>query len=163
MPNVTVKHRFIHQAPRKLRLAGDMVRGLPVDRAIAELGTLSQTASTTLQKLLKSGVAAAKEQGLALSALFVHSIMVDEGPKLKRFIPQSRGRSSSILKRMSHVTISLTDEPLHGATSKAFKREKVVATAAKKATKKTEATTVAAPVVAAEPAVETNPAAEGSK
>jgi hypothetical protein len=91
-----------------------------------------------------------------MTALFVHSIMVDEGPKLKRFIPQSRGRSSSILKRMSHVTISLTDEPLHGATSKAFKREKVVAAPAKKTAKKTE-------VAATEPAVETNPAAEGSK
>lgn len=158
MPQVTVKHRFIHQAPRKLRLVGSMVRGLPVERAIAELGSLSQVASTTVQKVLKSAVAAAKEQGLSAKSLFVEAVMVDEGPKMKRFVPLSRGRSSRILKRMSHVTVSLTDEVPSIASSKVYKRElgATKPTAAKKSNKQE---------VAQQPVVEpvATEAVEGSK
>lgn len=135
MSTITVKHRFIHQAPRKLRLVGSMVRGLPVERAIAELGSLSQVASTTVQKVLKSAIAAAKEQGLSAKGLFVETVMIDEGPKLKRFVPHSRGRSSRILKRMSHITVSLTDEVPSIASSKVYKRELGVS---KKAAPKSE-------------------------
>jgi large subunit ribosomal protein L22 len=161
MPNVTVKHRFIHQAPRKLRLVGSMVRGLPIDRAIAELGALSQVASTTVQKILKSAIAAAKEQGMNPANLFVETVMVDEGPKMKRFIPQSKGRSSRILKRMSHVTVSVTDAVPTIASSKVYKREVAVSKPAPvKAAKKAAVAEPVQPVVE-QPAV--SETAEGSK
>lgn len=162
MSNVTVKHRFIHQAPRKLRLVGSMVRGLPVERAIAELGALSQEASTTVQKVLKAAVAAAKEQGLSTVNLFVDSVMIDEGPKMKRFIPQSRGRSSRILKRMSHITVSLTDEVPSIASSKVYKGELAAAKPVAKPSKKAEPAAVVTTETPVEAPAEA-PVAEGSK
>lgn len=123
MADVTVKHRFIHQAPRKLRLVGDSVRGIPAARAVAELAAISQKASQVIRKLVLAGIAAAKEQNLATGSLFVTAIQVDEGPKLRRFVTQSRGRSQRILKRMSHVTLTLSDEPVVIASGKAYKAE----------------------------------------
>ena len=180
MAQVTVKHRFIHQAPRKLRLMGDMVRGLPANKAIAELGTMTQTGSTTVAKVVKAAVAAAKEQGLDANNLFIEKITVDEGPKMRRFIPMSRGRSQRILKRMSHLTISLTDEAVKIASGRAYKAELgqtktgKAAKTTKPATKpaKAEKTEEALPAQTTEPAevtteateaVETAETTEGSK
>jgi large subunit ribosomal protein L22 len=37
--------------------------------------------------------------------LFVKTVMVDEGPTLKRFQPAAMGRATPLKKRTSHVTI----------------------------------------------------------
>jgi large subunit ribosomal protein L22 len=123
MAQITVKHKFVHEAPRKLRLMSDMVRGLPAERAVAELATVPQAASRVVRKAIMAGIAAAREQGLNAKSLFIAQIMVDEGPKLRRFIPQSRGRSQRILKRMSHITVSVTDEAFVMASGRAYKKE----------------------------------------
>lgn len=172
MAQVTVKQRFVHQAPRKLRLVGDSVRGLPAERATFELKTVNKFAGDAIRKAILSAMAAAKEQGLNLSTLFVSQIMVDEGPKLRRFIPRSRGRSQRILKRMSHITLSLTDEPVVIASGKAFKKELAVSKPEVKTSKKSTKASdkevtepVEAPVI--EPAQDEvaldNTTAEGSK
>lgn len=174
MAQVTVKHKFIHQAPRKLRLIGDVVRGLPAEKAAHELSVLPQVAGKTIRKVILAGIAAAKQQGLIAHDLFVSEVKVDEGPKMKRFVPISRGRSSRITKRMSHVTVSLTDEAVIIASGKAYKKElRAVTPAAKASKKEVKATDTAKPEVTekdtavevAIPAPETTPAtsAEGSK
>lgn len=123
MPSVTVKHKFIHQAPRKIRLISDMVRGLPTAKAIVELSTLNQAASLVIRKLILAGVAAAEGQGLDTRQLFISQIMVAEGPKLKRFNMLGRGRSAPIQKKMSHLTLSLTDQPVKIAAGRAYRAE----------------------------------------
>lgn len=123
MAQVTVKHKFIHQAPRKIRLVASIARGLPVEQAVAELASLPQTASGLVRKTILSASAAAREKGLDSAALFIQSVTVDEGPKLRRAIPASRGRSRRILKRMSHLTLSLTDEPTVIASSQVYRKE----------------------------------------
>ncbi len=135
MAQITVRHRFIHQAPRKLRLIGDMVRGLPADRAAAELATVHQVASVAVRKAILSAIAAARQQGLT-AELFIAQVMVNEGPKLRRFIPMSRGRSQRILKRMSHLTVGVTDEPITIASSKVYKGELQLKPSAKSTTAK---------------------------
>lgn len=162
MSQITVKHRFIHQAPRKLRLVSDMVRGLPAPKAIAELETVRQDAATAIRKAIISATAAAKDQGLNISSLFVGQIMVDEGPKMKRMIPRSRGQSSRILKRMSHLTVSLTDEAIVIASGKAYKKELAVVPN-KKNTAKKAPVTPDQPQAAEAPAEEVVATAEGSK
>ena len=56
------------------------------------------------------------ENNAKLSAedLRVKEALVDEGPALKRYWPRARGMVSPIRRRMSHVTIVLTDEPVGG-------------------------------------------------
>lgn len=145
MNKVITRLKFVHQAPRKLRRIIDIVRGLPAERAVKELSLMPQSANQTVRKALLSGVAAAKERGLDMSNLYISHISVDEGPKLRRFIPMSRGRSQRILKRMSHITVGLTDETLVQRSSKAYKKE-LVKQVGRKAEVATKPTTETVPV-----------------
>lgn len=156
MPQVTVKHRFIHQAPRKLRLVGDMVRGLPADKAVAELAAIPQAASLAVRKAIVAGIAAARQQGLNMQQLFVGQIMVDEGPKLRRINMLGRGRSARIEKKMSHLIVTIIDEPTKIASSKVYKAELGIAKPAKAARQtKAEKTEVNDKKETAEEVVET--------
>ena len=96
------------QAPRKVRLVANLMKGKTVERAIKELEVLPKRASLPMLKLLLSAVANAKENdGVAQADLFVKEVRVDQGTILKRFIPKSHGTASPIHKHTSHVMIEL--------------------------------------------------------
>jgi large subunit ribosomal protein L22 len=96
------------QAPRKVRLVANLIKGKTVDRALAELDHLPKRASLPLKKLLLSAVANAKEEtGIVSDALLVREVRVDQGTILKRSMPRARGSASPIHKHTSHVAISL--------------------------------------------------------
>jgi large subunit ribosomal protein L22 len=125
------------QAPRKVRLVANLMKGKTVERAIKELEVLPKRASLPMLKLLLSAVANAKENdGVAQSDLFVKEVRVDQGTILKRFIPKSHGTASPIHKHTSHVMIELIEraEAIEPATKKAPVKE--VKEKAVKATKK---------------------------
>jgi large subunit ribosomal protein L22 len=104
----TAKLSFLRQAPRKVRSVGDLIKGLPVNEAEAQLLAQTRRPSKALLKLLRSAVANAKNNKQAdLQHLFVESVRVDGGPMLKRMLPRARGSASPIQKKMSHVTIVL--------------------------------------------------------
>jgi large subunit ribosomal protein L22 len=104
----TAKLSFLRQAPRKVRSVGDLIKGLPVNEAEAQLLAQTRRPSKALLKLLRSAVANAKNNKQAdLQHLFVESIRVDGGPMLKRMLPRARGSASPIQKKMSHVTLVL--------------------------------------------------------
>jgi large subunit ribosomal protein L22 len=61
--------------------------------------------------VLASAIANAEHaQQLDASSLVVSRAWVDEGPTLKRFRPRAQGRTFSILKRTSHITIAVADQ-----------------------------------------------------
>lgn len=123
MAEVKVSHQFVRLAPRKLRAVSDAVRGLPVVKALAELQLMTRPGSDIVRKTLLAAQAAASQQGFTGNQLFINQIMVDEGPRLRRFIPKSRGRSQRINKQMSHLTVRVSDEPIKTASSRAYKSE----------------------------------------
>jgi len=95
-------------APRKVRSVGDLIKGLPVNEAEAQLLVQTRRPSKTLLKLLRSAVANAKNnKHVDPQHLFVSSVRVDGGPMLKRMLPRARGSASPIQKKMSHVTLVL--------------------------------------------------------
>ena len=104
MAVATAKLKNYRQAPRKVRLLADLVRGKSVDRALALLMTTPKRASEPMQKLIKSAVANSKSQQ---TELYISKVEVNGGVVLKRFMPRARGRASQILKRTSIVTIAL--------------------------------------------------------
>ncbi len=105
---ITVKLRYLRIAPRKVRLAADLVRGKNVEQARTILNFALKRASHPLLKLLDSAIAGAKNNfRLDESNLYVFKIAVDEGPKNKRWRAQSRGRAAEIQKKSSHITIVL--------------------------------------------------------
>lgn len=59
--------------------------------------------------LLKSAIAIGKENDLDLSKLYIKSVYCSEGPRLKRRQVKARGRSDAITKRMSHITLMISD------------------------------------------------------
>lgn len=114
MTTVTVKLNRLRMAPRKVRLVIDLVRGLKVAAAKAQLAALPNRAAQAVAKLLKSAEAAAKDRGLATESLWISRVVCDQGPALKRRQISSRGRASLIKKFYSHVTLSVSDEAPKG-------------------------------------------------
>jgi large subunit ribosomal protein L22 len=101
--------RFLRVAPRKVRLVANEVRGMKVGAALAMLKYTPQAASGHLAKLLRSAVANAEQKGgrVDVDALFVKTLTVDQGPKMRRFMPRAMGRAYRVEKKTSHVYVEL--------------------------------------------------------
>ena len=107
---VKVFLRNSRTAPRKSRQAIDMIRNKSVQDARAILQFTIKKAADPILKLLNSAVASAvNDHKLEESNLIIFEARVDEGPKLKRSHPMSRGRAYPILKRMSHIMLTLKE------------------------------------------------------
>lgn len=104
------KLRFARISPQKARLVADEVRGMPVERALEVLEFSTKKAAQIVRKVLESAVANAEHnEGADIDELKIATIMVDEGPTMKRMKPRARGSADRILKRTSHVTIRVAD------------------------------------------------------
>ena len=111
-PGAFAVARFARVTPMKARRVVDMVRGAPVDDALATLRFAPQAASETVYKVLESAVAnATTVEGLERDNLVVTAALVDEGPTMKRFRQRAQGRASRILKRTSHITLVVQPVP----------------------------------------------------
>lgn len=145
---VTAKLSQYRQAPRKVRLVANLVKGKSVEHALLELNHRAKRAAPIFAKLINSAVANAKVAGLDISALVVGEIRVDKGPVLKRSRPRAQGRAFPIHKHTSHIMVTLVDAAAKkvadkkvkeekAAVKKAPKTDKPVAAAKKTVTKKT--------------------------
>lgn len=102
--------RFIRLSPLKARQVADLVRGKKVDEAVNILKFSPQKAARIIKKVLDSAIANAENnQGADVDELKVKAITVDEGPRMKRIMPRAKGRADRIVKRTSHITITVAD------------------------------------------------------
>ena len=102
--------RYLKMAPRKVRLIANLIKGLPVNQAEAQLMLSPQRAAKPLLKLLRSAVANAENnQKLNPERMVVSVIRVDGGPMLKRFLPRAKGSASPIQRKMSHIFLELKE------------------------------------------------------
>lgn len=103
-----LKHARI--SPQKCRLVADQVRGMPVEKALELLTFSPKKAAAIVKKLLESAIANAEHnEGADIDELKVNSIYVDEGPTMKRWRPRAKGRVNQILKRTSHITVTVAE------------------------------------------------------
>jgi large subunit ribosomal protein L22 len=96
--------------PRKVRLVADMIRGLPVEKAIAYLKLCKRWAAKAVLKTLRNAINDWEQKtggAGSLDELRVVRIEVDGGPFLKRIRPAPQGRAHLIRKRTSHIRIYL--------------------------------------------------------
>ena len=130
--------RNLRMSARKVRLATDLIRGLPVDQALAQLSFLTKAAARPVKKLLESAIANATNNfKLSREGLFVQTIFANQGPTLKRWRPRAMGSASPILKRSCHVTIVLGQREVPKAAKPVAKpTAKAESAAPKKAVKK---------------------------
>ena len=95
---------------QKVRLVADQVRGMPVDKAEQLLTFSNKKAAHIVKKVLLSAVANAEHnEGADIDELKVAAIFVDEARTLKRFQARAKGRGNRILKRSSHITVTVGD------------------------------------------------------
>jgi large subunit ribosomal protein L22 len=104
--------RYVRVTPQKARRVVDLVRGRPVEDALAILQFSPQTASATIAKTLESAISnATTTEDLDRNTLVVTKAMVDEGPTMKRWRARARGSANRIMKRTSHITIVVEPAP----------------------------------------------------
>ena len=102
--------KYARISPRKVKIVLDLIRGKDVAQAMAILKNTPKSASEYLTKLLRSAVANAENNfNLDASKLYVSECFVCPGPILKRIMPRAQGRAFRILKRTSHVTITVKE------------------------------------------------------
>jgi large subunit ribosomal protein L22 len=108
----TATLRYMKGSAQKIRLVADMVRGKPVNDAVAILRHTNKVAARDILKTLKSAVANAeqKQAHIDVDDLVIGKIFVDKGPQEKRVRPAPMGRAFRVLHRKSHLTIELSDE-----------------------------------------------------
>lgn len=103
--------KHVRISARKARLVADEVRGYDYKEAIDILRFTNKAASSLIINLLNSAVANAVQmkENLDPSSLYVKKIYVDDGPIMKRFRPRARGRAARIRKRLSHITVVVSE------------------------------------------------------
>lgn len=95
-----------------------MMRGKNAESAYATLRFSSGKAPRFAAEVLKSAMAIAKENDLDADKLYVKTVFCNEGPRLKRRQMVSKGRATAITKRMSHLTLIISDEAGENKESK---------------------------------------------
>jgi large subunit ribosomal protein L22 len=106
----SAKLRFAHLSAQKGRLVADQIRGLPVEKALNVLAFSKKKGADLVKKVLDSAIANAENnEGADIDELKVSAIYVDEGPTMKRIRARAKGRASRILKRTSHITVTVAD------------------------------------------------------
>ena len=124
-PGAFASARYTRITPMKARRVVDMVRGLPVDDALALLQFAPQAASETVYKVLESAIANAETtEGLDRGDLVISVAQVDEGPTMKRWRPRAQGRATRINKRTSHITLVVQPAELVAANKANPKKRK---------------------------------------
>jgi len=116
--------KFIHVAPRKVRLVINQLPGLEAEKALNYLKFVHKISVRPVVKLINSAVANAENNfNLDKKDLYLKKIIVDDGPVVKRYRPRAHGRSTVIRQRTSHIRLILGLRP--GAKSKPVTKQAV--------------------------------------
>tara|TARA_B100000959_G_C14543396_1_gene444578 strand:- start:151 stop:495 length:345 start_codon:yes stop_codon:yes gene_type:complete len=107
----TVKVKHLKQSPTKVRFVLKDIKGNSVNKAIDKLNNNRKKASNFILKAIKSGLSNLENNNNDFNQdeLKIKNAFVDSGPTMKRFRPRAMGRASQILKRTSHLTITISD------------------------------------------------------
>jgi len=105
--------KYLRISSRKVKYVIDLIKDKKVEEAMDILTFTHRQAAGAVRKAIQSASANAiensKEYKVDQGDLFIKEIFVTEGPTLKRFKPRARGKADRVLKRTSHITVSVTD------------------------------------------------------
>jgi large subunit ribosomal protein L22 len=106
----TAKLRGVRLSAQKGRLVADLVRGLPVEKALNVLSFCPQKAAGIVRKVLESAIANAEHNdGADIDELKVARIYVERGASLRRFTARAKGRGNRIMKPTCHIYVTVGD------------------------------------------------------
>ncbi len=102
--------RMLKTSPQKLNLVAEMIRGMPVDRALNALVLSKRRIANDVRKTLQSAIANAENNhGLDVDELVVAEAYVGKNLIIKRGRPRARGRFGRIEKPFSQLTIKVRE------------------------------------------------------
>ena len=108
---VSATAKRLQISPQKARLVVDQVRGKQVSDALDILSFSNRKGAVLVRKVLESAIANAENnEGADIDELKISEVFVNEGMTMKRIKPRAKGRADRILKRSSHITVTVTDE-----------------------------------------------------
>lgn len=101
------KLRFARISSKKMQPIARMIRGLPLQQAVALLQFTPKKGATFLRKTIESARANAHEKQMDVDTLKVKSVRVDKGSMFYRIMTRQRGMAHRIKKRMVHISVVL--------------------------------------------------------
>ena len=106
-PHATLSN--FRQAPRKMRMVANAVRGKKVSEVLINLDFVAKKASLPIKTLIMSALANAKALDVPTENLIVKTIKVDGGKIMYRRLPAARGSAHPIRKRTSAIFVELAE------------------------------------------------------
>ena len=103
--------KYARITPRKARRVVDLIRNKNAGDALLFLRFMPYRGARFIEKLVKSAMANAEQKkAVNPDEMKIKSILVDQGPVMKRVEPRAMGRANIIRKRTSHITVILSEE-----------------------------------------------------
>lgn len=100
--------RYVRITPSKCNQVLALIRGMSVEQADVTLQFTPKNGARIVKKVLKSAVSNALHEGkVRAEDLYVKEAVVGAGPTLKRWLPRAQGRATPLLKRTSHVSVTV--------------------------------------------------------
>ena len=100
--------KYLRVSPFKVRRVGKLVRQKSVVEALNILSNMPNKSARILHDVVKSAASNAVDAGVAgFDELIIDEILINEGPRMKRFQPRARGRIFQIIKRSSHISVTV--------------------------------------------------------
>ncbi len=107
---IKAKLKNLRMSPQKVRLVVNLVRKMPIDKALDQLKFVKKQAASPVANLLKTALADAQHNyNLDSKNLKIAEIRVDEGFTLKRWMPRAHGRATKIRKRSAQISVTLKE------------------------------------------------------
>ena len=102
--------KYVRMSPIKLKPVTDLVRGKNLNEALTILKFTPGKGSVLVEKVVKSAAANAENNhAMNVDKLYVAEVYAHQGPTMKRWRAGAQGRASVILKRSSHIGVTLKE------------------------------------------------------
>jgi len=104
------KLKYARISAQKARLVADQIRGQHVERALNDLAFSTKKGAALMRRVLESAIANAENnRGADVDELRVVEVQVNEGPTMKRIRARAKGRAARIMKRTSHISVTVAE------------------------------------------------------
>lgn len=103
--------KYVRMSPSKLKPVTDLVRGKDLNEALTILKFTPRRGAELVEKVVQSAAANAENNfDMNPDELYVAEVYANQGPTMKRFRAGAQGRASMILKRTSHIGVTLKEK-----------------------------------------------------
>lgn len=103
--------KYVRMSPSKLKPVTDLVRGKDLNEALTILKFTPGRGAELVEKVVQSAAANAENNfDMNPDELYVAEVYANQGPTIKRFRAGAQGRASMILKRTSHIGVTLKEK-----------------------------------------------------